>query len=130
METQVADIQKGMEVYGTDGERLGTVAEVYFGESTTPQPTGVDTGTDIMTDPVTPDTLAAEARGESWGGRDVPTGFFRMDQGGILGLGAHHLYVPFSAVCDVVPNRCVTLSCSKDDCSSLFANKPEFVGEQ
>jgi len=33
MEIAPSDIAKGMKVYGTDGEKLGTVAEVYTGDA-------------------------------------------------------------------------------------------------
>lgn len=57
----------------------------------------------------------------------MSSGYFQVDQGGILGVGAKHLYVPFSAVEDTTPDECLTLSCSTDDCPDRFGNKPDFL---
>jgi hypothetical protein len=96
METETLHITEGMEVFGTDGKKIGKVNHVWKGIT--------DSTTDVMS-----------------------AGYFQVDQGGILGLGAKHLYVPFSAVEDVTPDECLTLACSTDDCADRFGNKPDFL---
>jgi hypothetical protein len=131
METDIADIQKGMEVYGTDGEKLGHITEVYGSYLSYSAATGGESSS-LMTDSVTGDTLIAEARGEISGTGDMSAlseGYFKMVHGGILGIGATELYVPFGAVCDVAPGRCVTLTCEKEDCDNQFANLPASLQE-
>ena len=56
-------------------------------------------------------------------------GYFEMEHGGILGVGAKELYVPYAAVDDWVPGECLTLGCGKDDCEALYGNKPDFLDQ-
>jgi len=128
------DIQKGMDVFGTDGEKIGTVTAVYNATGSGAPVAGE--GTNVMADPVTGDTLMAEARGQrveaSPTAASIATAtsgedYFTVEHGGILHIGAKRLYVPFGAACDVVPGRCVTVSCSKDECLERYATKPDFL---
>jgi hypothetical protein len=57
----------------------------------------------------------------------ISSGYFQIDQGGVLGIGATHLYIPFTAVEDTTPDECVTLDCSTDDCTDRFSTKPDFL---
>jgi hypothetical protein len=96
MNAATIDIREGMEVYSSDGEKIGSVSQVWTGVT--------DASTDIQS-----------------------AGYFKVDQGGILGLGAKHLYVPYSAVDDVVPGDCVTVNCTKDQCGDLYEQEPDFL---
>jgi hypothetical protein len=57
------------------------------------------------------------------------TGVFQVDQGGILGLGAKHLYVPYIAVRECVPGERVTLKCAKVECADRYGDQPAFLQE-
>ena len=57
----------------------------------------------------------------------MSTGYFQVDQGGLLGLGTTHLYIPFSAVEETTPDQCVTIACASDDCTQRYTNKPDFL---
>ena len=98
MYADTVHIETGMEVYGTEGEKLGKVTHVW------------------------PDAAAP-------GSTVSRPGYFQMEHGGILGVGAKDLYVPYSAVDDCVPGDCVTLGCAKDECYRLYAGKPDYLGQ-
>jgi hypothetical protein len=98
MDADTIRIDGGMEVFTTDGQKLGKVSHVW---------------------PVVDDASSGIAS----------TGYFQVDQGGVLGIGAKHLYVPYSAIDDHVPGECVTISCAKNDCTRLFEQQPEFLSQ-
>lgn len=98
MNTEPLEIREGMEVYASDGEKIGSVAQVW---------------TNVT------DTTTAVAS----------IGYFQVDQGGVLGIGASHLYIPFSSVDDLVPGECVTINCAKSECSSRYEQEPDFLGQ-
>jgi hypothetical protein len=98
MNTETLRMNEGMEVFGTDGKKVGKVTHVWKGVT--------DASTSV-----------------------IASGYFQVDQGGVLGLGSKHLYVPFSAVEDTTPDECVTLDCSTDECADRFGQKPEFLTE-
>jgi hypothetical protein len=50
--------------------------------------------------------------------------YFKVQQGGILGIGGKSLYIPFSAVQDVVAGDSVTLDCTKDECDARYGSMP------
>jgi hypothetical protein len=56
-------------------------------------------------------------------------GYIQVDHGGFLGIGTSHLYIPFSAVAHVEPGDCVSLTCTKDSCTSLYHNTPAALEE-
>jgi Uncharacterized protein conserved in bacteria (DUF2171) len=105
MEIAPSDIAKGMKVYGTDGEKLGTVAEVYTG---TPAETEAAGSKD-----------AADATG---------TLYIKVEHGGVLGLGTKDLYIPFAAVTEVAAGETLTVNGTKDECSDRYGNKPDVLG--
>lgn len=53
------------------------------------------------------------------------TGYFTVSEGGILGLGAKDLFVPFTAVETVAADGVVTLSYAKDEVDNRFDHKPD-----
>jgi ribosomal 30S subunit maturation factor RimM len=105
MEIAPADIAKGMQVYSTDGEKLGTVAEVYTG---------------------TPAEI--EAAGSNDAADATGTLYIKVEHGGVLGLGARDLYIPFTAVTEVAAGEAVTVNGTKDECSARYGNKPDVLG--
>jgi hypothetical protein len=128
----VTDIQQGMDVFGADGQKIGSVSEVYRDVGAGTAGTyGTPTGTsDIVTEEVT--TTPTGTPGGTFAETTTSTGatspgYFKVDQGGILGIGAKELYIPFSAVSTVVPGENVTVSCTKDECGTRFGTKPAFL---
>ncbi len=93
-------ITKGMDVYDTMDAKIGSVAEVYA-------------------------NVGAAAGTSSFSGSGTATGYFKVDQGGVLGLGATELYIPFSAVqmVDAADNR-LTLNCTKARADDMYQNQP------
>lgn len=198
-----SDIQSGMEVFGIDGEKIGTVSDVYrssgYGtpsdttwqagsgvgeldvETVTiaetnasdasfrdPTATGADYGSTTTTDTSFRDPTAPGASYEntaptgttytdptssdpgyttgtpgtpSFSGSTAPqtmgggtatatsTGFFKVEHGGLLGIGAKDLYIPFSDVMTTVPGQNVTVDCTKDECVDRYSQKPDFLND-
>ena len=52
------------------------------------------------------------------------TKYFEVQHGGLLGIGAESLYVPFSAVNVVGADGAVTLKCTADEAASLYTERP------
>lgn len=125
MATNMAGIEPGMDVLDVSGEKVGTVADVltiqafsqagassaYASPTTDPGTGGYGTG------PVTSGVVSA---GEG--------SILQVEQGGILGIGARDLYIPFGDVQNVVPGSNVTVNCTKDMCAERYGNKPDFLG--
>jgi Uncharacterized protein conserved in bacteria (DUF2171) len=105
METTPSDIAKGMQVFGTDGEQLGTVAEVY-----------------------TENPAQAEAAGSEDAAGAMGTLYIKVEHGGVLGLGTKDLYIPFAALTEVVPGEAVTVNGTKDECSERYGKRPDDLG--
>jgi hypothetical protein len=105
MEITPSDIAKGMQVYGTDGEQLGTVAEVYTATPAQAEPAGPEDATGAMS-----------------------TLYIKVEQGGVLGLGKKDLYIPFAALTEVAPGEALTVNGTKDECSDRYGNKPDVLG--
>jgi hypothetical protein len=105
--------------YGTTDTGSGTGT---FGSTGTTD-AGAFGGSDMTIVSETVDTIGTSG---TFGGS---TGYFKVDQGGILGIGAKHLYIPFSAVTNVVAGDNLTVNCSKDEADSLFGNKPDFLND-
>lgn len=121
MDTNTSGIQQGMDVYGADGQKIGSVDDIL--NVAAYSQTGA--GTSYAG---TPSTGAQPNTGFTGG--TGPTGegsYLKVDQGGILGIGATELYVPFSSVTDIVPGDRLTLDCTKDTCGDLYGKKPEFL---
>lgn len=100
MVTNLSDI-KGMHVFDPNGEKVGTVADVFavpaIGHS----------------------SFDSDSSGE---GR-----ILKVERGGIMGIGATDLYIPVKVVQSMVPGKYLTINCSKDVCDDLYANKPDFI---
>jgi len=158
MATNTFDIQEGMEVFGSDGQKIGKVHEVHSDSGVTSESgaqamstvdesesynrgnsdfgaadnltldrdlTGNDSGPgfDVTRDPTDMQeeygTVATETRASG------DTGYFTVSEGGILGVGAKELFVPFTAVETVAADGVVTLSYAKDEAGNRFDHKPD-----
>jgi hypothetical protein len=100
MVTNLSDI-KGMHVFDPNGEKVGTVADVF----------------------------AVPALGHSSFDSD-PAGegrILKVESGGIMGIRATRLYVPVADVQSVVPGEYLTIKCDKDVCDNLYAKKPDVM---
>lgn len=61
---------------------------------------------------------------------ETPTTFhnyFKVDEGGFLGIGERVLYIPFEAVETVVSGESVAVNCSREQCIDLYSTKPEAI---
>lgn len=158
MSTNTFDVQHGMEVFSSDGEKIGTVEEVFEGTGTGTEsgaqatstadessfstqnpsgfgfanPLGLDQnsmgnedggGFDATRDPM---DLQAEYGTTATATRTTgDTGYFKVSEGGFLGLGAKDLFIPFTAIETVAADGVVTLSYAKDDVASNFNREPD-----
>jgi hypothetical protein len=157
MATNTFDIKEGMEVYASDGQKIGKVEEVHDSaggatesgaQAMSPDESSSynqgSTGFGVA-DNLTLDRDSTGARGgpghdvtrdptemrEEYGTTATATqgqgdsGYFKVSEGGILGLGAKDLFVPFTAVETVAADGVVTLSYTKDEVDSRFDDKPD-----
>lgn len=121
MAVNTTNVQTGMDVLDTNGEKIGSVKDVIdvaaYSEtdsgSTNSNPTS-GTSSGFQTTTVTPNPSGNQR-------------YLKVDQGGILGIGAKELYIPVSAVTAVVPNDNLTVNCTKDTCGDVYGNKPDFL---
>lgn len=160
MSTNTFDIQAGMEVFASDGQKIGKVDEVHnqTGLATETRAPATSTADESSTDrssnndfgiadnltmdrastndgagsahDVTRDrTELREEYGTTATQTQRDTGYFTVSEGGILGLGAKDLFVPFTAVETVAADGVVTLSYTKGEADRRFDNQPEQHGD-
>lgn len=158
MSTNTFDIQEGMEVFSSDGQKIGKVHEVHADSGA-----GIESGAQAMSTADESESSTGDngdfgvasnlTRGQGFSGgtggsgfdvtRDSTelreeygtvatetttpgdTGYFTVSEGGILGIGAKDLFVPFTAVETVAADGVVTLSYAKDDVDNRFDHKPD-----
>lgn len=117
-----AAVQRGMEVYGQDGAKIGTVAAVHpigqmlLGQEHIP-PRGVVSDAGVVGEEV-PINEAHERK------EVMIEGYVRVERGGILGLAPTQLYIPLDVVSDIAYGKRLTLDCTKDACCHLYREKP------
>lgn len=145
-------INQGMDVYSSDGKKVGTVAGVLdtghagdSGQSSTttevreaqvrPEDKAVDSW------PLSDTTASygaldagigqdAGALGSAQGTDDAMTDvtgsgngtYVQVDHGGLLGIGAQHLYIPLHDV-ETSGDR-LTVNCASDQCGDRYGEKP------
>lgn len=177
-----SDIQQGMDVYDSTGDKIGNISDVYqnagMGGSGSWGAGGNDTNSgvgdviveeiDIVTTPdynAGPDTGSSDTSstggfggtgtsnydttggigstdsgmGTTTGygtstagagtGTMASTGYFKVSEGGVLGIGATDLYIPFSAISSVTSDG-VNLNCTKDQAEQQYQQKPAFLQNQ
>ena len=162
MATNTFDIHEGMEVFGSDGQKIGKVDEVRgnTGAATESGPQAMSSADESSTykadrsnfgaaDNLVVDRVSTNDPSES--AHDVTrdptemrqeygttatatrtqgdTGYFKLKEGGILGLGAKELFIPFTAVETVAADGVVTLSYTKDDVGNRFDHEPDSQGD-
>jgi hypothetical protein len=92
---------KGVDVLDPDGEKVGTVADVFalpaFGHS------------NVDSDP------AGKGR------------ILKVERGGIMRTDAVDLYIPVKDVRYVATGQCLTIDCSNDVHNIPYAEKPDFM---
>jgi hypothetical protein len=54
-------------------------------------------------------------------------GYFRVDRGGILGVGASQWFVPFREIAEIVPGERIVLACSEAECEEHYSQRPWFA---
>jgi PRC-barrel domain len=121
MVTNLSGIQ-GMDVFDTNGEKVGTVADVLavqaLSQNSTPD-SSVDT---------VPTTGEVAYTGGSFDSGTAGEGtILKVESGGIMGIGATVLYIPVKDVQSVAPGENLTINCRKDACDNLYANKLDFL---
>jgi hypothetical protein len=157
MSTNTFDIQEGMEVFASDGQKIGKVDEVHANagaatetgaqamssadESSTYNADQSDFGAadNLVVDRVSTNDASGSAHDVTRDPTEVreeygttatatqtrgDTGYFKVSEGGILGLGGKDLFVPFTAVETVAAEGIVTLSYTKDDADHRFDHQP------
>lgn len=135
-------VHQGMEVFSSDGAGIGSVTQVWDDAGLVGTPPGdtVDQAaygtTDALgggagsmaynVDNALEPGIAPEPHAPA-----IPSDrrYFQVRHGGFLGIGASDLYIPFTAVCDCVPDQNVTVNCTKDECAQLYARKPDFLDQ-
>ncbi|HZU11501.1 MAG TPA: PRC-barrel domain-containing protein [Chloroflexota bacterium] len=104
MVTNEQTVQNGMDVYDATGEKIGTVADVY--------------------------TVQARSQGNAMTPPSTSQGsVFKVNEGGVMGIGATELYIPFSAVQTVTPGDRITLNTTKAKVDAEYARKPAFLDD-
>ena len=104
MAVDLTGVQQGMEVYGSDDEKVGNVADVVtsrIGGS------GLDTG----------DEGGADA------GR-TPNTYLKIERRALLGIEHRVLWIPATQVAAVVPGERVTLECEAEACIEEYRQEP------
>jgi Uncharacterized protein conserved in bacteria (DUF2171) len=158
MATNTFDIHEGMEVFGSDGQKIGKVDEVHANadaaaetgaqamssadESSTYNADRSDFGAadNLVVDRVSTNDSSGSAHDVTRDPTEMrqeygtaatatrtrgDTGYFKVREGGILGLGARDLFIPFTAVETVAADGVVTLSYTKDDVGNRFDHEPD-----
>jgi|SRR5579884_86078 len=151
------DITVGMRVLGDDGRPIGTVADVYPNIEAAEQ--GRDDAVEVVVLDSTPNYGPSSPAGYRAPGPasnemtgqissvEMPsyydisperssvrtvtgTMWMRVASGGILGLGAKDLYIPFRDIRQVVPHDTVILGVPADDAGKSYGQKPDFLNLQ
>jgi hypothetical protein len=63
-------------------------------------------------------------------GSPSPSGeqtYLKVSQGGVLGIGATDLYIPYNDIQNIVPGESITVNCTKDTCGAMYGTKPDFL---
>jgi hypothetical protein len=104
MAVDMSGIQGGMDVYGSDDEKVGTVQGV---QTTLIGGSGLDTG----------GVSGVEAG-------TTPNTYLVVEQKGLFGRGGRTLYIPSTQVAGVDGDNGVRLYCTGDACGEQFNERP------
>jgi hypothetical protein len=115
--------QEGMLVVDSAGEEIGRVNHLYRAvpnsgiEDEVAESVGVGEAPGLSASGFSPPMSTA-----TWTGSE--TGFVVVSHGGVMGIGAHHIYVPFSEVHSVHAGERLVLHCTREVCLQQYAQKP------
>jgi hypothetical protein len=119
MATNLVGVQNGMDVYDSTGDKIGSVADVL---------TLAAYSQTAQNDPYAGGTVDTTGTiGTIGSGTADENAVLKINEGGVLGIGATTLYVPLDAVQNIAPGDSLTLNCSKSQCESLYSQKPSFL---
>ena len=147
MVQNLGDIQGGMEVFGLDGSKIGTITDVRLSplDHNSPNvrgavevplpPTGAGTEPRGTGDPdrADPPRLDRETRSIPGGPARETVGvaviaptrsassYFEVDDE----AGDKTYYIPFTAVSSCFPGQNVTLDCTRQECRERYSDAPE-----
>ncbi len=116
MATNTGSVSTGMDVLDSTGEKIGSIADVL---------TLAAYSQSAQSDPYASSTTGSDTDG-GLGAADGNT-VLKVSEGGVLGIGAKELYIPFDAVQSIVPGESVTINCAQAQCDSLYSQKPSFL---
>ncbi len=102
MVTSADTVQKGMDVIDSTGDKIGSVGDIYTVQAQS------------QTSAISPVTSTGS--------------IFEVNEGGVLGIGATKLYIPFSAVQTVDLGNSITLNCTRAQAEAQYTAKPDFLG--
>jgi hypothetical protein len=114
MEISASSVEKGMDVVSADGKQLGSVAEVWADSDSHGT---VERSTTELADfgPISGTSSVL----------DTTSGYFRVTDGGIGGVGEKSMYIPLNEVISADRDSGVHLSCSADLCHERYEDTPE-----
>lgn len=127
MDMTTRDIQAGMKVSGSAGKPLGTVARVFWKPAQGDHLVETAYSRGVPADQVeNVDVFDQTSQGTRHG--LPPTSeisYFEVDRGGILGMGAKHLYIPVAAVRKVeASHNQITLACTARQAAERYQHQP------
>lgn len=110
-------VETGLDVVDEGGAHVGTVKHVWPEAASTGV---VETPGDSLPadEPVAPE-------GETETSRMTARGYFQVDRG-LLHLGGR-LWVPYSAIYDIVPDEKIVLNCFLSEAEHLYAQRPDSI---
>lgn len=108
-------LKHGLDVEDEDYHKVGSISHIWPNAASTGD---VETPGDSFPpyEPVAPEDIPETQH-------LTAQGIFEVDRGP-LGLRGH-LYVPFSAIYDIVPGEKVVLNCVSDECERLYSTRPD-----
>lgn len=115
--------QEGMLVVDSEGEEIGRIDHVVRAVPTSGIEEEVAEGVGVGDVPglgVT--SFSPPMTTATWTGSE--SGYVVVSHGGVMGIGARHVYVPFSEVTRVQAGERLMLHCTADQCRAKYAAKP------
>lgn len=107
MNSVTPTIHLGMEVYTQDGERLGSIARIW-----------PDVPVSSQGEPLTPwDQYQS----------DGDSGCIEVQDGGMLGVGVKHWYIPLQDITSVGRGDRLTIVTTQGECDERYMERPDFV---
>ena len=114
-------VQIGMDVVDPTGEKIGKIDDILDVQayvSSESDSTSLDPSSGTVADLAVTTVTPAPSEEQT---------YLKVSEGGILGIGAKDLYIPFSSIRNVTPGENVTIDCTKDTCGDMYGTKPDFL---